>query len=276
MNFVVFNGEISSQTLLLSPNNRAFRYGDALFESMRMIHGRIPFLSEHLVRLQKGMKILELLPCDCLQKKNLEALILNLCEKNEIKSSARIRITVFRKEGGLYTPEDNGFDYIIESEKIENDEFELKQKGLIIGISQKYRRNYSPLSEIKSTNALINVLAAKEAEKQKLDDLLLMNDNGAIAEALSSNLFIIKDKQIFTPPLSDGAMDGVMRRQVSRLAKNVGLQLRVQSLYPRDLEEADEIFLTNAVRGIIKVKGYKNKRYFSTLTSKLIRELNNI
>jgi len=270
MKFIIHNGEIVLNADLLTINNRAFRYGDGLFESFRLIDGKIPFLNQHLLRLKRGMKLLSYNSCDCLTEEALIESISDLCVKNNIEGSARIRLSVFRKDGGLYAPETNDFSFIIESNPLEHNNYTLDTKGLIIGISKTVRKPINQLSEIKSSNALLMVLAAQEAKKQRWNEALLLNERGSIAEATSSNLFIVKDKTIYTPPISDGALDGIMRQQIAKIIKDSSYQLRVKSIEPTELETADEIFLTNSVKGIIWVVGYGQKRFFN----KASRELN--
>jgi len=283
MDYIIYNGEIISNKALLKSNNRAFRYGDGLFESFRTFGNQIPFLSQHLHRLNKGMKLLSYNLCDCLNEDAVLSMVNQLCAQNEIEGSARIRLTVFRKDGGLYAPENNDFDYIIEATACKESEYTLATKGLIIGISKTVIKPVNPLSEIKSANALLMVIAAQEAQKKHWNDALLLNDKGNIAEATSSNLFIVKGKTIYTPPISDGAMDGIMRQQIAIIIKKSNYKLKVKSLTVSDLETADEIFLSNAIRGIIWVVGYDKKRFYNKaakqinlLLNQYIEELRNI
>ena len=274
MNFIIHNSELKAESVVLTTNNRAFRYGDGLFESIWYSEGLIPFLHQHLARLARGMKLLGYKPCDCLNEENMHQMIVELCQKNEIEASARIRLSVFRKDGGLYAPETDEFDFIIEAVALENQDFQLSSKGLIIGIAKTIFKPLSPLSEIKTSNALVQVVAAREAKKKKWNDAILLNERGTISEATSSNLFIVKGKTIFTPPIEDGAMDGIIRQQISLLVKESDFKLRVKSLKAEDLKTADEIFLTNAIRGIIWVVGYDKKRFFNVAAKQLNQLLN--
>ena len=274
MSFINYNGEILNHAVPLTTNNRAFRYGDGLFESIRSFDGNIPFLRQHLNRLTQGMKVLAYNKCDCLSEDRLLSQITDLLQKNEILGSAKIRLTVFRKDGGLYAAEDNDFNYIIEVQELEHTLFSLQAKGLILGIAKEITKPINQLSELKTTNALLMVLAAKEAKKKSWDDALILNSNGTIAEATSSNLFIVKAQTIFTPPIEDGAMNGIMRQQIAHIVKQSDYKLRVKSLNPKDIGEADEIFLTNAIRGIIWVVGYGKKRFYNKAAKKLTTLLN--
>jgi len=276
MNFINFNGEIIPDSAVLTTKNRAFRYGDGLFESMRTFHHHIPFLSQHLIRLSRGMKLLGYKACSCINEENLKSMIIELCKKNDIEESARIRLSIFRKDGGLYAPIKDEFDFIIETSPMPAAEYQLNSKGLIIGIAKSVTKSVGPFSNIKTSNALNLVLAAREAKMHSWDDALILNDRGYIAEATSSNIFIVKNKSIFTPPIEDGAMDGIMRQQIALLVKNTDYKLRIKSLLPKDFETANEIFLTNAVRGIIRVVGFYNKRFYNETAKFLNPQLNNL
>jgi branched-chain amino acid aminotransferase len=275
MNFIIHNSELKAESVVLTTNNRAFRYGDGLFESIWYSEGLIPFLHQHLARLTRGMKLLGYKNCDCLNEESVRQMIVSLCQKNEIISSARIRLSVYRKEGGLYAPETDEFDFLMEASPLANTDFQLSSKGLIIGIAKSIFKPISPLTEIKTSNALIQVIAAREAKNKKWNDAVLLNERGRISEATSSNLFIVKGETIFTPPIEDGAMNGIMRQQISLLVKESDYKLRVKSLTEEDLKTADEIFLTNAIRGIIWVVGYDKRRFFNVAAKQLNQLLNN-
>ena len=274
MEYIIYNGEIISNEKVLKSNNRAFRYGDGLFESFRTIEKQIPFLKQHLHGLKKGMKILSYHSCDCLEEDAVLNIVNLLCAKNNINDSARIRLSVFRKEGGLYAPSNNDFDYIIEATACKETNYSLSSKGLIIGVCKTVRKPINQLSEIKSANALLMVLAAQEAQKNRWNEAVILNEKGFIAEATSSNLYIVKEKTIFTPPISDGAMDGIMRQQIAIISKQSGYKLKVKSLTINDLETADEIFLSNAVRGIIWVVGFDKKRFYNKAAKEIHLLLN--
>ncbi len=274
MEYIIYNGEIVSNENVLKSNNRAFRYGDGLFESFRTIEKQIPFLKQHLHRLNKGMKILSYRSCDCLEEDAVLNMVNLLCAKNNINDSARIRLSIFRKEGGLYAPSNNDFDFIIEATACNEPNYSLSSKGLIIGVSKTVKKPINQLSEIKSANALLMVLAAQEAQKNRWNEAIILNEKGFIAEATSSNLYIVKEKTIFTPPISDGAMDGIMRQQIAIIVKQSNFKLRVKSLNINNLETADEIFLSNAVQGIIWVVGFGKKRFYNKAAKEIHLLLN--
>ncbi len=122
---------------------------------------------------------------------------------------------------------------------------------------------------------LIYTLAAIYRKENGFDDCLLINEKNALVESVSSNLFIVKNKVLFTPPLDDGCVEGIMRKQIIKISRKLNYKvIDNKSLFPDDLIQADEVFLTNAIRGVSWVVAYKEKRFFNTTSKTLIRELN--
>ncbi|MFA8433694.1 MAG: aminotransferase class IV [Marinifilaceae bacterium] len=262
-------------TPLLNASNRAFRYGDSLFETIHANATSIQFLKEHFGRLTRGMKAIGMeAPVDFTAEK-IEMETIRLLNKNKLFGGARIRLTVFRNDGGLYTPTDNSISYVIESDALPHGEYELNRKGLNIGIFSNIKKPFNPLSRFKTGNALPFILAGIERKKQQWDDCLILNDRGNLVEGLSSNLFIVKDGILFTPSLESGCVAGIMREQVIEAA----LQLPITvfddcELTPQQLLEADEIFLTNSISGIRWVVAYRHRRYFNKVAKQLSGEIN--
>ncbi len=272
--FLLFNGELTDySSLRLTPENRSFRYGDGLFESIRIINGKALFLDDHLQRLAEGMKLLHLnfngeFP-------DFKGLLHKLCTANKINEGAYARLTVFRRAGGKFLPDSNSADYIIETQPLPN-EFALPKSKIIAGVFDEYKKQISPLNAVKSNNSLLFILAAIFARQNNYGEALILNERNEIIEAVSSNLFILKGKRLISPGPDAGALPGIMRKQVLSLAANLGLQSIEKPLLEKDLLEADELFLTNAVAGIKAVTGFKSKRYFKNLSLKIVKTLNEI
>ncbi|MFC2111421.1 aminotransferase class IV [Bacteroidota bacterium] len=261
---------------VLSVNNRAFRYGDALFETIRFYDGKVLFLEEHLNRLKSGANTLKM---DFKPKFDISWLrhqIINLIEKNSIKNDARIRLTVFREEGGLYTPKSNGISYLIEVKELEHNGFVLNSDGLTIGLYDEFKKPANTISNLKSTNCIYLIQAGIYTKENNLDDCLLINSDNNIAEAISSNVFIVKNNKIYTPDLYSACVDGIMRKQIIKIAKLLGIQIQEIELTTKDIETADEIFLTNAINGIKWIQEFRSVIYDNTTSKHLIKELNQI
>jgi branched-chain amino acid aminotransferase len=276
MQHYIHSGEIVNKEKGICINNRAFRYGDALFESMYFTYSRIQFIDKHLARLHNGMKQLSIAPHPMLKKDNLLKQTKELLIANNIKEAARLRLQVYRKDGGFYLPEDMNCDYILEVFPLNNTEYTLNTKGLHIGIAQSVKKNYNQFSQLKTTEKLEMVLCAIEAQNNGWDDAILLNDNGFLVESSNSNIFILKLGKIFTPPLKDGPLNGIMRQNIMSVCSTLNIDCIEKSLKPEDLKNADEIFLSNAVKGIQWISAYNSKRYIHKISDKLLLEINRL
>ena len=243
-------------------NNRAFKYGDALFETIRVIDGQPRFLEDHFIRLKKGMQVLKMHSAN-ISFSELKDQIVNLIEKNHIKKGGRVRLTVYRSGDGLYTPENEGKSYVIEAYPIDENKYTLNTNGLSVNIYNDLKRPRNILSQIKTTNSIPHVLIGIYKKEKGLDDCIVLNDQGRIVEALSSNIFLYKNNNLYTPSVEEGCMDGVMRKQVLQIAKEMNINVFEGMVNGSMLLQADELFLTNAINGLKWVVSYGQKRYFN-------------
>lgn len=273
VHFIDFNTNfIPEQEAVLTADNRAFRYGDGLFETMRWMDGDIRFLQHHLARLHEGMRMLKLESAKRFDEDFIRSRASELIKKNGLENHhVRIRLQVYRAGGGLYSPQQNNAAYIMEVSKLDPDDVKHRKVGLIIDVYDEFRKPYSELSKLKSSNALVYVMAGLFRTRNGLDDVLLLNQEGFLCESLSSNVFISYDKKLYTPAISEGCIDGVMRKVVIELAMDSGLEVIEAQISPQILREADEIFHTNAIHGVQWVMGYKQKRYFNRI-SRMLQE----
>lgn len=275
--YCIYNGHvISLYEPAISFTNRAFRYGDSLFESIRFTNGKIMFLADHVKRIKLSMTILRMnVPAE-FTSANIEHLILNLIEKNNLKKEARIRLTVFRNDGGFYTPDTNDISFLIEAEAIETTGYTLNQKGLWVDIYAEIKKQISKISTLKTGSALMYVMAGITKKSLKLDDCLLVNENGNIIESINSNIFVIKNGTLYTSPITDGCIDGVMRKQILAIAAQNKILTFEQSLTVHTLTDGDEVFLTNAIKGIQWIGQFKNKFYTNQKSVFFTEKLNEL
>ncbi len=254
--------------------NRAYSYGDGLFESLRILNGKVLNIGPHLNRMTEGAKAIKMrLPAhfnEAFFVEKFNELIL----KCGITEGGRIRVSIDRLGGNTYSPESNEVSYFIEVYPIELNLFGLSGKGLEVDLYQDIRKVKDALSNFKTKNGLLYVMASISAREKGLDDVLLMNDKGQILESSHSNLFVVSNGVLYTPSLSDGCLAGTMRMQVINLALKNSLKVYETSILPSNLLVADEVFLTNAVRGISWVGGYRTKRYINSTARKIVSFLN--
>jgi len=252
----------------LFADNRGYRYGDGLFETMKMIHGKIILSSFHFERLFASLSLLKFEVPKLFTKENLQQQIVQLCQKNKCDQLARVRLSVFRGNGGLYDG-DRELQYIIECWPVNNSVNEINENGLLIDIFPDAKKSCDVFSNLKSANFLPYTMAALYAKENKLNDCLVLNTAGNIADTTIANIFIIKEGVITTPALNEGCVNGVMRRYLLQKLQNSGYNIGESSIKIFDIENADEVFLTNAINGIRWVKQFKNKMYRGTETMRL-------
>lgn len=276
MLFINFNGEIVPDgTKMLSNKNRAFRYGDGLFESMRMMKGSLKFADMHADRLQRGMKALKIDGYSQTDTWFLKEKADELASRNKAKHG-RVRLTVYRDAEGLYTPSLNKMGYCMELQPADEPRYFLNDKGLIMDIFTDVPKPLNYLSNIKTCNSLPYVMAGIFKAQNNLDEVFLLNQSGYLCEAGSSNVFVWYKSHLYTPALSEGCVEGVMRQVVINIARKNNIPVMEAQINPEILYEADEVFLTNASRGIQSVMGYGVKRYFNKLSKGLVDELNKL
>jgi branched-chain amino acid aminotransferase len=271
VNYISLNGKIQpgdQPALLVS--NRGYRYGDGLFETIKVIDKKIRLESYHFERLFSGLLLLQFEIPKLFTAVTLRDEILDLCKKNECEQRARLRLSVFRGNGGLYD-DDQNLQYVIECWPLDELADKLNENGLLIDVYPEARKCRDVFSNLKSANFLPYSMAALYAKENKLNDCLLLNEQGNIADATTSNLFIIKNGVITTPALSEGCVNGVMRRHLLEGVKIKGEGFRVvESIITIDnLLHAEEVFLTNAIKGIRWVKQFRDKTYGNTISSLL-------
>ncbi len=266
--FFTYNDKIYKDgTAVITPENRSLRYGDGLFETLKMHKGVIQLRDYHFERLFSGMKMLQFQLPDYFTAAYLENKILELYKKNQHNSFTRIRLMVFRGNGGLYNPENHFPNYIIQTWSIEHTE-ELNSNGLIIDVYPDAKKSCDKFANLKSNNYLPYIMAALHAKKIKVNDCILLNNYDRVCDTTIANIFIIKDDIIYTPPLSDGCVAGVMRRWIIEKL-HAGFKIIEKEISIDELENADEVFLTNSIKGIRWVKQFRNKEYKNRLVKQI-------
>lgn len=271
--YVVLNGEVlEGDRPVMTLDNRAYHYGDGLFESIRVVGGRPLFLDAHWARLQAGMKVLCIDRPERLDRGSLGTYIEGLVQRTGVMSG-RVRLTVFRDAEGHYRPERNNGGFSIELKPLPHDSFVLNDHGYQVDIYPEMRKPVNALSVHKTLNCQYSIMAALWSQERGLDECLLQNERGNIIESSSGNLFIVSNGVLYTPALADGCVGGVMRMQVINIAVEHGMKVYECSLNPQNLLAADELFFTNAIRGIQWAAAYRTKRYAHRQSQQLVELL---
>ena len=275
--FILHNQSfLASNIDIFNASNRAFRYGDGFFESARIISGRVPLFEKHYNRIVNTAKLLKATLPEWFHAESFYKMVLQLIEKNSIQEGGRLRITFYRKNAGFYAPETNELECVVEAEPLTENIFTSNPKGLTVDLYSDLRKPINFLSNLKTNNCLTYVMAAIYAQEKKLDNVILLNDNHNVAEAMNANIFIVSNGVMYTPPLKEACLDGVMRNYVIECAGRLGIKVYENDIKPNDLIRADELFLTNGSSGIQWVSAYKSKRYFNTTSEKILNYINTI
>lgn len=274
--YVWVNGEFSrSDQPVLPLTNRAFSYGDGFFETIHAYGTEAKHINLHYNRIIASLATLGMEAPSFLNAHMLGREITRLLNKNRLFSSVRVRVTFVRNTGGFYSPTDNSVSIYIQGAPLPVDFYPLNTKGLVIELFTDIRKPINKLSPIKSCNAQLYVMAGLSMQQLGVDDCLIINDQNRIAEAMSSNVFLVQGTKLYTPSLEEGCVAGVMRQVVLDLATHNGFKVDNQArIEPEQLLDADEVFLTDAITGIRWVVGLRQKRYFGVISKKLSKALN--
>jgi branched-chain amino acid aminotransferase len=270
-----FNGVFVSQDSNLLTNNRAFLYGDGVFETVKIINNKILFLEDHYFRLMASMRVVRMeIPMNFTME-YLEQQILAVAENLGIATSARARITVYRNDGGYYLPKTNTVSFLINATALENTFYTIDTKEYEVDLYKDFYVTKQLLSSIKTTNKILNTTASIYAHENGLDNCLLMNDSKNVIEALQGNIFMVQGNILITPPVSEGCLNGVMRKQILELAKKIeNLEVVEAVISPFELQKADELFLTNVIKGIQPITKYRKKEFATKIANQLLKKLN--
>lgn len=269
MEYFIFNGKYHAvEATVLSVNSRGLRFGDGLFETMKAVNTEIEFCDEHFARLWNGLQVLQFNIPKFFSPDHLQHEIIALLKKNGHHKKARIRLTVFRGDGGLYDEISNTPNYLIQSWPLPDDNGKWNSNGLVLGIYNDVKKSCDILSNLKHNNFLPYAMAARHAKNQRWNDAVLLNSDGGICDSTIANIFLIRDNIVFTPSLQEGCIAGVMRKNIiARLANNY--KLIETRLTVDDLFKADEVFLTNSIYNMRWVQNIGDIMYGNKLSQKI-------
>lgn len=272
-----FNGTIGSNQADLLTQNRAFLYGDAVFETVRIVNSKILFLEDHYFRLMSSMRVIRMeIPMNFTME-YLEEQILSLATAKNLTAAARARITVYRNDGGHYLPKTNKVSFLVNVEALESTQYAVNQGEYVVDLYTDFYVTRHLLSSIKTTNKIINITASIFAEENGLDNCLLLNDTKNVVEALQGNIFMVKGNTLITPPVSEGCLNGVMRKQILALARKMeNLEVMEAVISPFDLQKSDELFVTNVIKGIQPITKYRKKEFATKVSQQLLQNLNDL
>ena len=271
------NGHFFSEdAAIFTHNNRGVKYGDGVFETLRVVNGDIFFWEDHYFRLMASMRMLRMeIPMN-FTLEHIREEILNTVQKNGLeRASARVRFTVVRNDGGLYAPNDNTISYTIEAHLLRSPYYILHDDDYEVELFKDYYVNKDLLSQLKTTNKILNVLAGVYAKENGYDNCILLNSAKQVIEAINGNVFLVHGNTIKTVPLEDGCLNGIVRKKlIEIIGASEDFELSESSISPFELQKADEFFITNSISGIIPITRYRKKSYTRKIAQNLVGKLN--
>ena len=264
---------IDTNDLPVGDVKRATMYGDAVFETIRMRDNKLLFVEDHYFRLMASMRILRMpIPMEFTPEFFVDEA--NKLAEEVAVTDGRLRLQVVRKSEGKYTPRDNNeCVWWMELEELENQDYQWSPNGLKVDLYKDHYVQAGLLSTLKSSNSLLYVLAGIFAQENGLDAMLLVNDKKMLVEANAANVFVLKDNVLKTAPLEDGPLRGVFRKNLIGWAKEIGLEIKEESINPFELQKADEIWLTNTIKGVQWVEQYRKRTYKGDKAKELVELL---
>ncbi len=272
---VNFNGNIQENSSILIENNRGFLFGDSIFETIKVLDNKVLFLEDHYFRLMASMRICRMeIPMNFTME-YFESQILNLIQSLKNSNSFRVRFTVYRDSEGFYLPKSRNVQFIVTATPLNSELYSFQKEIYEVEL---YKDSYVPkqlLSTLKTNNKMLQITGSIFADENGYDNCLVLNDEKNVIEALQSNIFMKTGNVVSTPPVSDGCLNGIMRKQILEILKKMeGIEVKETSISPFDLQKADELFLTNVVSGIQPITKYRKKEYTTEFASDVLKRLN--
>lgn len=272
---VNFNGNIQENCAITIDSNRGFLFGDSVFETIKVLDNKVLFLEDHYFRLMASMRICRMeIPMN-LTMEYFETQIVNLIRALPVSKSFRVRFSVYRNTEGFYLPKSREVQFIVTATALENDLYKIDEHNYEVELYKDFHVSKQLLSSLKTNNKMLQVMGSIFANENGYDNCLVVNEDKNVVEALQSNLFMKTGNVVVTPPVSDGCLNGVMRKQILEILKKIeGIEVKETSISPFDLQKADELFLTNVISGIQPITKYRKKEYISEFANEVVKRLN--
>lgn len=266
MKYYCFNGKITNKQPEITPQNRSFRYGDGVFETIKVFRNQILLGDFHFDRLITSLSLLNISVPALLSYNSLHKNILELCGQNNCQESARVRVAAYRDD-------ENNAGIIIESTSLDEKVNTLNVGGWAVDVYPFARKGMDAFANLKSANYLPYVMADLYAKQSGMDECLVLNCDNKIADASKANIFMVVKDEVYTPALHQGCVNGVKRRFVIEQLKHIGVAVHQREIHEEFLLQAEEVFLTNAINDIRWVKSYRNKEFASSFTHEFYQKV---
>ncbi|MCJ7576751.1 MAG: aminotransferase class IV [Dehalococcoidia bacterium] len=256
----------------LSPFDHGFLYGYGLFETMRAYNGHIFRLDRHLTRLRRSAGTIGL--ANKLAAFDLEAACTKILEANKLKD-ARLRLTVSAGEGDM-TPDPSTCSsptVLITAQNLVPLPPGKYESGFKAALSSLRRNSQSPLSRLKSTCYMENILARMAARAAGCDEAILLNEQGYLAEGSTTNIFLVSNSELITPSLESGVLPGITREAVLEITRASNIKILERQVELKELIEAEEAFVTNSILELMPLTWFEDKSIDTGKPGQLTKEL---
>lgn len=270
-----FNGTLQDNSNEIIEKNRGFLYGDSVFETLKVVNNKIYFLEDHYLRLMASMRICRMEIPSTFTLEFFENEIFRTISVSS-KSSVRVRFSVFRISEGIYFTKDKNINFLIQFSELEMEFYSVSGLNYEVELYKDFHVAKNLLSTLKTNNKMIHTLAGIFANENDIDNCLLINEEKNVIEAINGNIFMFLNNQLITPPISDGCQNGIIRKNIIRLAKDFNFDIIEKSISPFDLQKADELFISNVIVGIQPITKYRKKEYSIKIANEIINKLNSI
>ncbi|CAM3757936.1 aminotransferase class IV [Flavobacterium gelidilacus] len=272
-----FNGTIQDSSVTIIEKNRGFLFGDAVFETLKVLDNKVLFAEDHYFRLMASMRICRMeIPMN-FTLEYFEEQVLNLTDSLNCSNSARVRMTIFRDSDGFYLPKTNNVGFVVVAHQLNSKKYSFSKDFYEVELYKDFYVSKHLLSTLKTTNKMINVTGSIFAKENDYQNCILLNDDKNVVEALNGNIFMKMGNSIITPPISDGCLNGIMRKQlIALINKMEGFECVEKSISPFDLQKSDELFITNVISGIQPITKYRKKEFEIDFSLQLNEKLNEL
>lgn len=270
-----YNGGLTDDAAIAIEENRGFLYGDAVFDTFKVLDGKILFLEDHYFRLMASVRIVRMEIPLHFTMEYLQEQVSILVSQLASAPSYRVRITFFRKPGGKYMPATRETEFIIKAEPLQDALYSISETEYEVELYKDFYISKQLISTLKTNNRILNVTASIFAHENGYASCLMINDDKNVIEAQHGNLFMLTGNKLITPPITDGCLNGIMRKQILELArKTEGIEVAEASISPFDLQKADELFITNVITGVQPITRYRKKEFTANFSQEIVKRLN--
>lgn len=272
---------LPNDSLFMNHTNRGFKYGDALFETIRTSPTGIYYWEAHYFRLMAAMRILRMeIPMEY-SMEFLAKNILDTVQANSTENQAEndtffnVQLTVFRNADTSFSEKKNTCSFVIESEPLTSASFSYLRNSYEVTLFKDFTIQADLLSNINTNNRKINVIAEIFALENGYDDAVLLNAQKQVVGTLQGNLFLVIGNTIKTSPLTDGCINGIIRKRIIEILKKTdSYDFQEASVSPFELQKADELFISNSLHGIKPITKYRKTTYKTNVSKRLLEMLN--